>query len=237
MPRFGLNFRLPLVYAGNKDAQEPFKKLLDDSCTVEAVENIRPTLEVENSVPAREAIHSLFLEHVMSHAPGYNKLMSWTEVPIMPTPSGEGLGMQTIAKIYNENVVGVGLGGATTNVYSVYDGKYVRTVSANLGMSYSICNVLKSAGIRNIQRWIPFDINEAALRNRLRNKMIRPTMIPMTVMDLMIEHAVAREALQLGTTRYLTKTLFSKEDLLAEVRDMVGRLTENREEKQEVNTI
>jgi CheY-like chemotaxis protein len=39
-----------------------------------------------------------------------------------------------------------------------------------------------------------------------------------------------RQALQLGTTRYLTKTLFSKEDLLAEVRDLVGRLTENQEE-------
>ncbi len=36
-----------------------------------------------------------------------------------------------------------------------------------------------------------------------------------------------RKSLQLGTTRYLTKTLFSKEDLLAEVRDMVGMLTEN----------
>ena len=37
-----------------------------------------------------------------------------------------------------------------------------------------------------------------------------------------------REALQLGTTRYLTKTLFSKEELLAEVRDMVGMLTKDQ---------
>lgn len=40
------------------------------------------------------------------------------------------------------------------------------------------------------------------------------------------------EALQLGTTKYLTKTLFSKEDLLAEVRDMIGMLTENRERQE-----
>lgn len=44
-----------------------------------------------------------------------------------------------------------------------------------------------------------------------------------------------REALQLGTTRYLTKTLFSKEDLLAEVRDMVGMLTESQEEVEKTN--
>jgi hypothetical protein len=35
--------------------------------------------------------------------------------------------------------------------------------------------------------------------------------------------------------RYLTKTLFSQEDLLAEMRDMVEMLTKNREEKEETN--
>ena len=65
-------------------------------------------------------------------------------------------------------------------------------------MSYSICNVLKEAGIEDILRWIPFEIDEADLRNRLRNKMIRPTTIPQTLNELMIEQAVAREALRLA---------------------------------------
>ncbi|MEM2921697.1 MAG: glutamate mutase L, partial [Candidatus Bathyarchaeia archaeon] len=86
----------------------------------------------------------------------------------------------------------------TTNVYSIYDGKFVRTVSANLGMSYSICNVLREAGVRNILQWIPFDIKEEELINTLSNKMIRPTTIPQTLEELIIEHAVAREALRLG---------------------------------------
>jgi hypothetical protein len=37
-------------------------------------------LERENLSPARDAIHELFIEHVMAHAPGYNKLMEWTEM-------------------------------------------------------------------------------------------------------------------------------------------------------------
>ncbi|MCJ7635698.1 glutamate mutase L, partial [Candidatus Bathyarchaeota archaeon] len=69
---------------------------------------------------------------------------------------------------------------------------------ANLGMSYSICNVLEAAGIQNISRWIPFKIDDATLRNSLRNKMIRPTTIPQTIDELAIEQAVAREALRLG---------------------------------------
>ncbi|MDZ7796452.1 MAG: glutamate mutase L [Candidatus Marinimicrobia bacterium] len=50
-----------------------------------------------------------------------------------------------------------------------------RTVSANLGMSYSISNVLASATLPNILRWVPFEIDEVDLRNRIGNKMIRPT--------------------------------------------------------------
>jgi len=100
--------------------------------------------------------------------------------------------------------LGVGLGGATTNVYSIYEGRFVRSVSANLGMSYSICNVLKESSIDNIRRWIPFEISDQELENRLYNKMIRPTTIPQTLEELIVEHAVAREALRLGLEHHKT---------------------------------
>ncbi len=196
--RLGAGYNLPIVYAGNKSARKEIEEILGSKFALTIVDNLRPILEVENSEPAREAIHELFMEHVMSHAPGYDKLMKWTEVPIMPTPAGEGRMFRTLSELKKVNVIGVGLGGATTNVYSVYDGKFVRTVSANLGMSYSICNVLRSAGLRNIMRWLPFSADEVAIRNVLRNKMIRPTTIPRTIDELVIEHAVAREALRLG---------------------------------------
>lgn len=135
--------------------------------------------------------------------------MTWTDVPIMPTPRGEGTMFQKCASMYRINLVGVGLGGATTNVYSIFDDKFVRTVSANLGMSYSISNVLKESGMENILRWIPFDIDTRTLGNRLTDKMIRPTTIPQTLEELIIEHAVAREALRLGFMhhKYLARGL------------------------------
>ena len=196
--RLGEMFRLPIVYAGNKDARGHIKKILGDSYALEFVDNLRPVLEVENTGPAREAVHRLFMEHVMSHAPGYNYLMEWTDIPIMPTPAGEGTMFRVFAEAHEANLIGVGLGGATTNVYSIYDGRFVRSVSANLGMSYSVCNVLKEAGLENIIRWLPFKPEKGEILDRLRNKMIRPTTIPQTLEQLLIEHAVAREALRLG---------------------------------------
>jgi len=201
-PRLGVMYKLPLIYAGNKDLHTEMKDLLGEAFALEIVDNIRPIMEMENSEPARRAVHELFMEHVMSHAPGYDKLMKWTDVDIMPTPAGEGLAMQLIAKNLNANTLGVGLGGATTNIYSIVEGKFVRSVSANLGMSYSVCNVLKEAGIENIMRWLPFEMSREEVGSRLMNKMIRPTTIPHTLKELILEHACAREALRLGLVHH-----------------------------------
>ena len=197
-PRFGAGFKLPVIFAGNEDAREEVEKALGGKMALTVTENIRPVLEEENLDPARHVIHDLFLEHVMAQAPGYRKLMGWTGAPIMPTPGAVGEIMQTIARQQEINVVGVDIGGATTDVFSVFDGVFNRTVSANLGMSYSVSNVLAEAGLGQIMRWVPFDIEEADLRDRIKNKMIRPTTIPQLMQELQVEQAIAREALRLA---------------------------------------
>ena len=75
-------------------------------------------------------------------------------------------------------------------------------MSANLGMSYSIANVLVEAGISQIKRWLPFEFTDTELADRLRNKMIRPTSIPQTIEELWIEQAVCREALRLSLAHH-----------------------------------
>ena len=197
-PRLGIGLKLPVIYAGNVEARKAVEEIVGDTVDLREVANLRPTLDRENLGPAREAIHDLFLEHVMQQAPGYAKLMTWTSSGIMSTPNAVGKIMEAIAAERGINVLGVDIGGATTDVFSVFNGNFVRTVSANLGMSYSICNVLTEAGLPNIARWIPFEADDAYLRNQLRNKMIRPTTIPQTLKDLQIEQAVAREALRLA---------------------------------------
>jgi len=110
--------------------------------------------------------------------------------------------MQTIARQQEINVVGVDIGGATTDVFSVFGEVFNRTVSANLGMSYSISNVLAEAGLEQILRWLSFDIEEADLRDRIKNKMIRPTTIPQLLQELQVEQAIAREALRLAFVQH-----------------------------------
>jgi len=196
--RLGEGYELPVIYAGNIKAREEIQIALAQTTALTMTDNLRPELERENLFPTRQAIQDLFLEHVMAHAPGYGNLVSWTDADIMPTPAAVGAIMQTIAERENISVVGVDIGGATTDVFSVFDGQFNRTVSANLGMSYSISNVYAEAGPEQILRWAPDLAMGGGLANRIRNKMIRPTSIPQTLQDLQLEQAVAREALRLA---------------------------------------
>jgi len=240
-PRFGTGFQLPVIFAGNTDARQQVEEVLGETTALTISENLRPVLERENLAPARQVIHDLFLEHVMAQAPGYRKLMTWTGAPIMPTPAAVGEIMQTISRQQGIEVLGVDIGGATTDIFSVFfpDGPgkagssaqtpsaqtpsasspsasspsassqanrgeavFNRTVSANLGMSYSVSNVLSEAGLDNVRRWLPFSMDEADLRDRIKNKMIRPTTIPQMLEELQVEHAVAREALRLALIQH-----------------------------------
>ena len=197
-PRLGANYKLPVIYAGNVDAREAVRERLGGTTELHVTDNLRPVLERENLGPARTEIHELFLKHVMAQAPGYRKLMEWVDADIMPTPAAVGDIIHKVAKSQGIHIVGVDIGGATTDVFSVFGEVFNRTVSANLGMSYSVSNVLAEAGLPNIMRWVPFDIDETDLRDRIKNKMIRPTTIPQLLEELKIEQAIAREALRLA---------------------------------------
>ncbi|NDC39295.1 MAG: methylaspartate mutase, partial [Proteobacteria bacterium] len=206
-PRFGDTLRLPVVYAGNKDAAAEVTEILSSAAQVRAVANLRPSLDREELEPARDVIHEFFLSHVMSHAPGYGKLLTWSPVPVMPTPAAVGDMVLAHATRTHSQVLCADIGGATTDVFSVFrnteeEPVFNRTVSANLGMSYSVANVLIEAGAKNIARWLPYEISEAELSDRLRNKMIRPTSIPQSLEDLWLEQAVCREALRLSLAHH-----------------------------------
>jgi uncharacterized protein (TIGR01319 family) len=207
-PRLGSGYNLPVIYAGNIDAREAIKDTLDNKTALDIVDNLRPVLERENLHPAREKIHDLFMEHVMAQAPGYKKLKDWTDAPIMPTPGAVGKIIKRVGDEENIEAVGVDIGGATTDVFSVFrpeskpEGEFNRTVSANLGMSYSVSNVFAEATLPKVMRWVPFDMDERDLRNRVKNKMIRPTTIPQSLEELVFEQAIAKEALRLAFVQH-----------------------------------
>ncbi|HMO17996.1 MAG TPA: glutamate mutase L [Oligoflexia bacterium] len=202
-PRFGEGTRVPVIYAGNNALQDEMCRLLGASFDFKAVSNLRPIVDVESLEPARESVHDVFLEHVMSQAPGYRTLSNWVDGEIMPTPVAVSQMIEVAARHLGTSILAVDIGGATTDIFSIRKEGHEfssvhRTVSANLGMSYSIGNVIDLSGVDKVSRWLSFPMTEDQLTDALWNKMFRPTTIPQTLEELEIEHAVSREALRLS---------------------------------------
>jgi hypothetical protein len=117
---------------------------------------------------------------------------------LRPTPAACGEAIMLLARQSAGTVLAVDLGGATTDVFSVQDDHLHRTVSANLGVSYSLAQVLHEVGLSAIRRWLTDPPSVPELHDRILNKMVRPTSLPHLAVDLQWEQAVAREAMALA---------------------------------------
>lgn len=202
-PKYSLREKIPLIYAGNADAAQSVASILQDSYEVHILPNIRPNEAVERTEAVTELVHELFLSKVMQQAPGYKALSTQVSDAIIPTPMGVMYALKLIAEVKNLNILAVDIGGATTDVYSNIFTKFFRTVSANYGMSYNLCNVFAKADREQLKQWLHPGLSEADLRNYLGNKMLNPTLIPTDDTALHIEQALSRIALQLSLQQHL----------------------------------
>lgn len=186
---------IPALYAGNTDATDLVKGMLRDTFALSILPNLRPTLTEENLKPTRDMIQKIFLENVMEKAPGYNKAKELSSGPILPTPVAVINSLELFANEHKDNILAFDIGGATTDVFSFIQGNPQRTVSANLGMSYSALNVLSDAGLDRLLQLLPTDFDSSELRNYLGNKSLYPTHSHKDDRSLMIEHALAKVAI------------------------------------------
>ncbi|UCH57231.1 MAG: glutamate mutase L [Candidatus Bathyarchaeota archaeon] len=201
-PRFGAGYKLPVVYAGNVEVRgEVSKVLTEDKYATRVVDNVRPLIEIENLGPAREGIYDSYMEHVIIHSPGYDKLVKWVEGNIIPTQAAIGKILYAYAQERAVNLLAVDVGGATTDVYSVHDGIFNRSLDADIGMTYGISNIMKEAGVQNIMRWIPGSLSERKVRNIVSNIMaLQPEVL--TDEEAMVQQAAVKEAIRLGLEQH-----------------------------------
>jgi uncharacterized protein (TIGR01319 family) len=189
----------PIIYAGNANAADYVRDTLGEGFLFHSVPNIRPNATRENLEPAREAIHDLFMTNVMSQAPGYEELLKWVSGPILPTPGAVGKILAAASRRLGGRILAIDIGGATTDVFSAQDGRVMRTVSANLGMSYSILNVVRAAGIEGIEEALGGDsdgLSRERMWDLIGQKHLQPTRLPQTAMEVKVERAVAIVAIR-----------------------------------------
>jgi uncharacterized protein (TIGR01319 family) len=202
-PKLNPAARLPVIYAGNVHATEYVRQALADRFLFRAVPNVRPAEDRENLEPARRAIHELFMEHVMSQAPGYETLTHWVAAPILPTPAAFGRILQLLSAATGRRILAVDVGGATTDVFTARGDDVFRTVSANLGLSYSILNVAELSGIGALRELYHPHSTDSEMWNRIGNKHCHPTRLAGAPDEMLSEWAAAAVAIREAVRQHL----------------------------------
>jgi len=220
-PKLSPTKALPVIYAGNVHAREFVQTTLGADYLFHPVPNIRPTADREDLDPARAAIHELFMDHVMSQAPGYERLTTWVDRPILPTPAAFARILECASGRLGLRILAVDIGGATTDVFTASEGRVWRTVSANLGMSYSIVNVARQAGIDAIVGALEGPPGTRQLRDAqgpheaddplgareiwdlIGGKLVQPTVLPGSRNAARMERAVAVVAVREAVKEHL----------------------------------
>jgi len=186
-----------ILYAGNIEARAQIAEILGPVAPLKMVDNIRPALDLENIAAVQMELESLYIEQKMSRLPGFQKLRHWTDYPIIPAGKSFEQVIAYIGRHHGWNVIGADIGCGATAVAAQTPTQQQRTIRSDAGIGYGLASLLKLIPIEKIHRWLSFDMSLPELHNQLLNKSLHPTSIPTTYEDLIIEHAVAREALRL----------------------------------------
>ena len=162
-----------VIYAGNKSAADDAEKILRQAGkNVIVRENVMPVFNVLDIAPAKNAIRQLFIERIVE-AKGLSNIQKEMTAEIIPTPLAVFEGAELLSKgrggaDVSEGIGGlmaVDVGGATTDVYTMYDGKpsipnvvmkglpepfAKRSVEGDLGLRYNIDSLAESASVEKI---------------------------------------------------------------------------------------
>jgi hypothetical protein len=185
------------VYAGNADLRSDVAEIVGAEAELRAIDNVRPSLDLENPGPLQVEIEELYRQRKMGRLPGFGTLASWSSVPVLPTAKAYAYTIQYLARLDGINVLGVDVGGGTSTMTSRVDDRLDLAIRSDMGLSYNAARLLDEVPSESISRWLPFEIEPAEIRNILENKTIHYRTLPQTREELLLEQALAREILRL----------------------------------------
>lgn len=205
--RFDNTIKIPLIFCGDVNRRKYINSMLPEHFIVSVTENIRPDFKTFNYNPAKRKIHEVFKESVMEHAPGYKHLKELTSTDIKPTPTAVEEMLRLYVEKHNENLIAIDMGGSTTDIYSYIKGHFHRTVSASVGLSFSMANilatVLKNKGMDEIRDCLPSSYTEDDIRDYINNKTLNPTYLPTNDSERYLEQICAVFGFDLSLSQHL----------------------------------
>lgn len=211
----------PIVVAGNEEAYPTLEALLSPTnLPYYMTENVMPQINVLNDQPTREILRDIFMKKIVE-AKGMDTAEKEIGNILMPTPTAvlhaaEILAHGTTSEKGLDNVLVIDIGGATTDLHSIGDGKpqnleirveglqeptAKRTVEGDLGMRYSALSLLESVKTTGFTRYLP-DITEEDVYQKCEYRSAHPDMVAESEDEIAFDEAMGKIAIETAFNRH-----------------------------------
>jgi hypothetical protein len=190
--------RPTVLFAGNREARAQIAARVGQVAPLRVVDNVHPALDRENPAPLQRELETLYFERKITRLPGLSGLSNWTNVPIVPTASAFENVVRFLSRRYGLGVLGADLGGTATVITTARGDAFGRTVRADLGIGYSLGNVVKQTGLAALLSWVPDEVTPETADALYLSHALRPGTLPATRAEARLQQAAARQALTMA---------------------------------------
>ena len=191
--------RPTLVYAGNSALRARVKEIVGNDVPLIAVEgNVRPALAIEDLGPLQAELEALHATTKLAAVNGLSTCAAWSHMPVLPTARSFGNVVRYLSMIGDPRMgaLGVDVGASSTTLSAAFNGKLQTTVRSDIGSAFGGLRLLSEAKVSSVARWLPFQLQPNELEAFVIDKELRPLTIPPDGRQLLIEQALAREAIR-----------------------------------------
>jgi hypothetical protein len=191
--------RPEVLFAGNSALAKNVKDTLGSLASLQIAPNVRPSLEIEQLTPAQPALSQVFRHVRARQIRGVQDVDRWAGGNLMPSASAFGRTVRYVSMEFpKKGVLGVDVGASATTIASAFAGDLILSVQSKLGLGENLPGILSMCPIEDILRWLPIEVSADRLRDYIYNKSLYPANVPITAEELLIEQALATQAMYLA---------------------------------------
>ncbi|MFH1906309.1 MAG: glutamate mutase L [Chloroflexota bacterium] len=193
--------RPAVLFVGNQKLAAEVKaslQSLTSSLTIGS--NLRPTLEIEDLLPAQRSLADLYATIRRSQIGGVEELNAWAGGNLMPTAYAQGRIIRFLSQVYDsrKGILGIDIGASAATVAAAFGGELTLGVYPQFGLGEGLAGLLGYTNVEDILRWLALDIPAGVVQDYLHQKSLYPTTLPATAEDLALEQALTRQTLYLA---------------------------------------
>jgi len=186
--------RPPVIYAGKSDMLVDVERILGDQCEIKVVDNVRPSMEIENTAPLTEELEIIYTGRKLGRLPGMGAVAAWSRVPVLPTNQARRYTLDYLAKRYSLNVVGLDADATQTSVTWATKERTELSIRNGWGLKTGP-QIVDEVKLDSLLRWLPEECDREEAMQVILNLNLYASVVPGSRREMQLTQALAREAL------------------------------------------